>query len=179
MSFPRQVWTCPTGEETDIVACVPLGETSLAVGRHAPVARRRKSGLLVAVNGCVAALSSTYSAYFQDDLHHLVMQRESVPFLLVRPPSGVEDVLDDAETIEVPASRSVPPHHPPAPLTTNETDLPSVIVDLHELVSAQVEADRASDVDCLLAQFLDGEPVELPPPAVELNPPSHTLVVAA
>jgi hypothetical protein len=140
----------------------------------------------------VRDLSAAYAVHFEDDLHQLVMRPDSVPFLLTRPPSAVEDVLDDAETTEIPASKSVPPHHPPAPVTTTELELPSVIVDLRELdgtsapgaawstqeASADVEAERASDVDGLLATFLDGEIVELPPPAIERNARSRSHGVA-
>ena len=60
-----------------------------------------------------------------------------------------DDVLDDdADTTEIPASKSVPPHVPPARVITNETDLPSVIVELKELEVAEVQ--RASEVDGLL-----------------------------
>ena len=77
---------------------------------------------------------------------------ESVPFLLVRASSrDVTDVTDEDEADES-GAKSVPPHAPPAAVTTTETDLPSVIVDLRELeASAQVEAQRTSDIDCLLA----------------------------
>ena len=66
----------------------------------------------------------------------------------------IRDVADDdAETTEIPASRSVPPHVPPARVVTTDDDLPSVIVDLHAErleVNELVEMQRASDVDGLL-----------------------------
>ena len=72
----------------------------------------------------------------------------SVPFLLVRPPSGAEEVLDDADTAEIPSSRSVPPHAPPARVTTAETELPSVIVDQVGFDASEgAEARRAISVD--------------------------------
>jgi hypothetical protein len=94
---------------------------------------------------------------------------DSVPFLLVRPVSVSEGLVaatkpdagdDDAETAEIPASKSVPPHSPPPPVVTTEHELPSVIVELHELeVSEMIELQRASDVDVLLTA---SETIEFP-----------------
>jgi hypothetical protein len=70
---------------------------------------------------------------------------------LVAPPMAAEDdveAIDEADTAEIPASKSVPPHVPPARVVTNEGELPSVIVDLKEVERA--ETDRASEVDGLL-----------------------------
>jgi hypothetical protein len=76
-------------------------------------------------------------------------QPESVPFLLVRETASADDVVDDdAETTEIPASRSVPPHSPPARVVTSENELPTVIVELKEVEVA--EPERASEVDGLL-----------------------------
>jgi hypothetical protein len=93
-------------------------------------------------------------------------QPDSVPFLLTRP-NGLmtSDVIDDdAETTEIPASRSVPPHAPPAPVVTTEHELPSVIV---EEVWAAEERETSgpspsrSDVDSLLTA---SETLEFPLP---------------
>ena len=74
---------------------------------------------------------------------------DSAPFLLVDPMTPSDDVTDDeADTTEIPASRSVPPHVPPARVVMLEDDLPSVIVDLRELEVAELQ--RASEVDGLL-----------------------------
>jgi hypothetical protein len=77
-------------------------------------------------------------------------QPESVPFLLlVRETTSAEEVVDDdAETTEIPSSRSVPPHLPPARVVTSEQELPSVIVELKEVEVS--EPERASEVDGLL-----------------------------
>jgi hypothetical protein len=58
-------------------------------------------------------------------------QPDSVPFLLTRPTALMtsDAIGDDAETTEIPASRSVPPHAPPPAVVTTEHELPSVIVD--------------------------------------------------
>lgn len=106
---------------------------------------------------------------------------ESVPFLLVRPHTASEDVMDDAETAEIPASKSVPPHMPPARVTTTETDLPSVIVDIGELrASEAVEAERSTDVDVLLdvsesALRVSGSPMK----ALETGRPMRPAAPAA
>jgi hypothetical protein len=78
-------------------------------------------------------------------------QPDSLPFLLVRPNalSMKSEVLDDdGETEEIPCSRSVPPHAPPAPLSTTEHELPSVIVD--PCVLGTAEAFSGASVDGLL-----------------------------
>jgi hypothetical protein len=83
---------------------------------------------------------------------------ESVPFLLVRASSGgaggeemTEDVSDVSSEHEIPVSRSVPPHAPPA-RTPMPEDLPTIIVDLREVaVTEEQEAQRASEVDGLIA----------------------------
>jgi hypothetical protein len=70
---------------------------------------------------------------------------------LAHPLTAYEDdveVLDDADTTEIPASKSVPPHVPPSRVVTHENELPSVIVDLKELEMA--EAERISAVEGLL-----------------------------
>jgi hypothetical protein len=98
-------------------------------------------------------------------------QPDSLPFLLVRPnvPAMKADVLDeDGETEEIPCSRSVPPHAPPAPLSTTEHELPSVIVDpiaLGNTGNEAVEHLRATEVDGLL---IASEPVEFVIPVDEL-----------
>jgi hypothetical protein len=90
-------------------------------------------------------------------------QPDSLPFLLLRPnaPAMKSDVLeDDAETTEIPASKSVPPHSPPAPVSTTEHELPSVIVDLCDLEASEAaEIQRATDVDGLLTA---SETIEFP-----------------
>ena len=86
---------------------------------------------------------------------------ESLPFLLVRPSSTVEE-LDDMDTVEIPSSRSVPPHAPPARVVTTETDLPSVIVDLRDLERNETLASM--EIDGLLA-----DPIEIPLPAIEIE----------
>lgn len=80
-------------------------------------------------------------------------QPDSLPFLLTRSAElmsadAIEDD-DDGETGEIPSSRSVPPHCPPVGMITNETDLPSVIVD-GDVEDEHVELQRESDVDGLL-----------------------------
>jgi len=77
-------------------------------------------------------------------------QPESVPFLLlVRETAAADDVADDdAETTEIPSSRSVPPHVPPARVVTSENELPTIIVELKEVEVS--EPERASGVDGLL-----------------------------
>src|SRR5271170_327011 len=83
-------------------------------------------------------------------LIHSHTQPDSVPFLLLREMAAAEDVVDDdAETTEIPASRSVPPHAPPARVVTSENELPTVIVELKEVEVA--EPERASEVDGLLS----------------------------
>jgi hypothetical protein len=94
-------------------------------------------------------------------------QPESVPFLLVKTAPVIDDgvMVEEHEEIDPvvpPAARSVPPHAPPAPRSTDEVELPSVIVDaaaldiaredIALLVESELEeAQRASDVDVLLA----------------------------
>ena len=76
-------------------------------------------------------------------------QPDSLPFLLLRDGAAADDAVDeDAETTEIPASRSVPPHSPPPRVITSENELPSVIVELKEVEVA--EPERASEVDGLL-----------------------------
>jgi hypothetical protein len=107
-------------------------------------------------------------------------QPESVPFLLVRAPvSATVDaahvVDDDGETVEVPASRSVPPHLPPPAVVTTEQELPSVIVDLQDLEAGELaDLQRASDVDVLLTA---SETIEFPIPEepVELTVTHHSV----
>jgi hypothetical protein len=112
-------------------------------------------------------------------------QPDSLPFLLVRPnaPTMKADVLDeDGETEEIPCSRSVPPHAPPAPLSTTEHELPSVIVDPAALGSAgsdTIDRLQATEVDGLLTA---SEPVEFVIPFDEqptLDTESETLRSAA
>ena len=95
-------------------------------------------------------------------------QPDSVPFLLVRPNAPVmkSDAVDeDADTGEIPSSRSVPPHAPPAPVSTTEHELPSVILDLCEReLSEAAERQRATDVDGLLTV---SETLEFPIPVDE------------
>ncbi len=90
------------------------------------------------------------------------MQTDSVPFLLTRPTavlaSDVIEDVEDGETVEIPASRSVPPHAPPPALHTTEHELPSIIVDLCA-VEPHVELQRESEVDGLLCA---SETVEFP-----------------
>jgi carbamoylphosphate synthase large subunit len=101
-------------------------------------------------------------------------QPDSIPFLLVRPAlaTSSDDVVDDeAETTEIPASKSVPPHTPPARVVTTENDLPSVIVELKEIEVAEVQ--RASDVDGLLNVSVKLDfplPVEDKPTIDEVSP---------
>jgi hypothetical protein len=103
----------------------------------------------------------------------MTTRHDSVPFLLVRPPSSVEDVLDDAETTEIPAAKSVPPHAPPARVTTMENHLPSVIVDLHSAdAREEPEAQRESSVDGLLDA---SERRTLPLPVMMSGPSEVTL----
>jgi hypothetical protein len=102
------------------------------------------------------------------------LQPDSLPFLLVRPsrPSLAmkSDVLDDdGETTEIPASKSVPPHLPPAPVVTTEHELPSVIVSLFDLeIGESAELQRASDVDGLLTAV---EVIEVTIPLEEVTIP--------
>jgi hypothetical protein len=99
----------------------------------------RPAGPLVALPGAILFLTSNHP--------------DSAPFLLVhaRQTTASDDVIeDDADTTEIPASKSVPPHAPPARVITSETDLPSVIVDLKEIEVAEVQ--RGSEVDGLLVE---------------------------
>ena len=66
------------------------------------------------------------------------------------------------DTVEIPSSRSVPPHAPPARVITTETELPSVIVDLRDV--ERNEALASMEIDGLLA-----EPIEIPLPAIEIE----------
>lgn len=87
-------------------------------------------------------------------------QPDSLPFLLVRPnaPTMKADVIEeDGETEEIPCSRSVPPHAPPAPMSTTEHELPSVIVDPCALGGETIEHMQATEVDGLLTA---SEPVD-------------------
>ncbi len=96
-------------------------------------------------------------------------QPDSVPFLLVRPVVEMKgDVVDDdGETAEVPVSKSVPPHAPPAAIVTSEHELPSVIVDLCALEASSevetVELQRASEVDGLLTTSQAMQAPPMPP----------------
>ena len=145
-------------------------EGSLAAmdrARTAPCVARRR-GPRVADNWAWGNLGPT-------EIHTLLPssssspQPDSVPFLLVRPvsspPGAAEAPDDDAETNEIPSSRSVPPHAPPSALTTTETELPSVIVDLREMeASEEIERQRQTDVDGLLSTTdeIDLSPFQLP-----------------
>ncbi|HEY2516027.1 MAG TPA: hypothetical protein VGI39_34385 [Polyangiaceae bacterium] len=66
------------------------------------------------------------------------------------------------DTVEIPSSKSVPPHAPPARVVTTENDLPSVIVDLRDM--ERNEALASIEIDGLLA-----EPIEIPLPAIEIE----------
>jgi len=97
-------------------------------------------------------------------------QPDSVPFLLTRPTALMtSDVIDDdAETTEIPISRSVPPHAPPPPVVTTEHELPSVIVDAWDMeIRTTSDANvRPSEVDGLLSA---SETLDFPLPALSAS----------